>query len=92
MAGDSGGEAAALAGTTGAPPPHRPRRPNMLQEIGIVSGLPHLDEGRKVTIYSPARTAGQQGISQTAAGAYAGCGRSAVAAANDVLCSTFVRV
>ena len=35
----------------------------------MVSGLPPLDIGRKVTIYSPARTAGQQGLSQTAAGA-----------------------
>lgn len=37
-------------------------------EIGIVSGLPPLQAGRKVTIYSPARTAGQQGVSQTALG------------------------
>lgn len=37
-------------------------------EIGVVSGLPPLAVGRKVTIYSPARTAGQQGISQTAIG------------------------
>ncbi|PSC73174.1 NADH dehydrogenase [ubiquinone] iron-sulfur mitochondrial [Micractinium conductrix] len=37
-------------------------------EIQIVSGLPPLQQGRKVTIYSPARTAGQQGVSQTAAG------------------------
>lgn len=34
-----------------------------------MSGLPPLPAGRKVTIYSPARTAGQQGVSQTAAGA-----------------------
>lgn len=37
-------------------------------QIGIVSGLPPLQAGRKVTIYSPARTAGQQGVSQTALG------------------------
>ncbi|KAI7837368.1 hypothetical protein COHA_008807 [Chlorella ohadii] len=37
-------------------------------EIAVVSGLPPLDVGRKVIIYSPARTAGQQGISQTAIG------------------------
>ncbi|KAL4855981.1 NADH dehydrogenase [ubiquinone] iron-sulfur protein 4 [Chlorella vulgaris] len=37
-------------------------------EMGISSGLPPLQTGRKVTIYSPARTAGQQGVSQTAAG------------------------
>ncbi|EFN57098.1 hypothetical protein CHLNCDRAFT_143905 [Chlorella variabilis] len=37
-------------------------------EVGIVSGLPPLEVGRKVVIYSPARTAGQQGVSQTAAG------------------------
>lgn len=40
-------------------------------EVGIVSGLPPLEVGRKVVIYSPARTAGQQGVSQTAAGASA---------------------
>lgn len=39
-----------------------------LTEVGISSGNPPLDAGRKVTIYSPARTAGQQGVSQTALG------------------------
>ena len=38
-------------------------------EVGVVSGLPPLEAGRKVTIYSPARTAGQQGLNGTAAGA-----------------------
>jgi len=42
-------------------------------EIGIVSGLPPLAAGRKVVIYSPARTAGQQGLSQTAEGACCSC-------------------
>ena len=37
-------------------------------EVPIISGVPPLQQGRRVTIYSPARTAGQQGISQTAAG------------------------
>lgn len=36
-----------------------------------MSGLPPLATQRKVTIYSPARTAAQQGVSQTAAGAHA---------------------
>ena len=38
-------------------------------EVGIVSGLPPLQVGRKVTIYAPARTASQQGVAQTALGA-----------------------
>ncbi len=37
-------------------------------EIGVITGMPPLDIGRKVTIYSPARTAGQQGLADTAAG------------------------
>lgn len=40
-------------------------------EVGIVSGLPPLQVGRKVTIYAPARTASQQGVAQTALGACA---------------------
>ena len=35
-------------------------------EMGIVSGLPPLPAGQKVTIYAPARTASQQGVAQTA--------------------------
>eukprot|EP00887_Chlorella_sp_A99_P003626 scaffold7.g3626.t1 len=37
-------------------------------ELAAANGVPRMQPGRKVIIYTPARTAGQQGISQTAAG------------------------
>lgn len=42
--------------------------PSYAADLQAASGVPGLSRSRKVIIYSPARTAGQQGLAQTIEG------------------------